>query len=46
MSEFEIAIVIGSLRRESFNRKLATGVVKVAPPSAFTPTSQAGRLIR
>jgi chromate reductase len=31
MSQFPIAVVVGSLRRDSFNRKLATAVVKLAP---------------
>ena len=31
MSQFQIAVVVGSLRRESFNRKLAEGVIKLAP---------------
>lgn len=32
MSKYNIAVVVGSLRRDSFNRKLATGVAKLAPP--------------
>ena len=31
MSKYNIAVVVGSLRRDSFNRKLATGVAKLAP---------------
>ncbi|MCZ7618130.1 MAG: NAD(P)H-dependent oxidoreductase [Myxococcota bacterium] len=31
MSQFPIAVVIGSLRRDSFNRKLATAIAKLAP---------------
>jgi len=31
MSQYQIALVVGSLRRESFNRKLATAVTKLAP---------------
>lgn len=31
MSQYEIAVVIGSLRKDSFNRKLASAVVKLAP---------------
>lgn len=31
MSLYPIAVVVGSLRRESFNRKLANAVVKLAP---------------
>ncbi len=32
MSTYNIAVVVGSLRRESLNRKLAAGVAKLAPP--------------
>lgn len=32
MSQYPIAVVIGSLRRDSFNRKLATAIAKLAPP--------------
>lgn len=31
MSEITIAVVVGSLRRDSFNRKLAEGLAKLAP---------------
>jgi chromate reductase, NAD(P)H dehydrogenase (quinone) len=31
MSQYAIAVAVGSLRRESFNRKLANGVIKLAP---------------
>jgi chromate reductase len=31
MSQYEIAVVIGSLRKDSFNRQLANAVVKLAP---------------
>ena len=31
MSQYKIAIVIGSLRRESFNGKLACALVGIAP---------------
>ena len=31
MSQYQIAVVVGSLRRDSFNRKLATAVAKLAP---------------
>ena len=37
MSSYPIAVVVGSLRRDSFNRKLATAIVKLAPPDfSFT----------
>lgn len=32
MSKYQIAVVVGSLRRDSFNRKLANAIVKLAPP--------------
>ena len=31
MSRYEIAVVVGSLRQDSFNRKLANAIVKLAP---------------
>ena len=31
MNQYQIAVVIGSLRRESFNRKLANALIKLAP---------------
>ncbi|HKV11810.1 MAG TPA: NAD(P)H-dependent oxidoreductase [Thermoanaerobaculia bacterium] len=32
MSQYQIAVVVGSLRRDSFNRKLADAVIALAPP--------------
>ena len=32
MSQYPIAVVVGSLRLDSFNRKLATALAKLAPP--------------
>lgn len=32
MSQYQIAVVVGSLRRNSFNRQLANAIVKLAPP--------------
>ncbi|WP_026842853.1 NADPH-dependent FMN reductase [Citrifermentans bremense] len=32
MSHYQIAVVVGSLRKDSFNRKLAYSLVKLAPP--------------
>ena len=32
MTEYPIAVMVGSLRRESFNRKMASAIVKLAPP--------------
>jgi chromate reductase len=31
MSQFQIAVVVGSLRKESYNRKLANALIKLAP---------------
>lgn len=31
MSQFQIVVIVGSLRKASFNRKLATAIVKLAP---------------
>jgi chromate reductase, NAD(P)H dehydrogenase (quinone) len=31
MSKYKIAVVVGSLRRDSFNRKLANAIIKLAP---------------
>jgi chromate reductase len=31
MSQYEIGVLVGSLRKESFNRKLANAVIKLAP---------------
>ena len=32
MSQYQIAVVVGSLRKESFNRKLAEALPRLAPP--------------
>ena len=32
MSQYQIAVIVGSLRKDSFNRKLANALVKLAPP--------------
>ena len=31
MAQFNIAVIVGSLRKDSFNRKLATGLARLAP---------------
>lgn len=37
MNQYHIAVVVGSLRRESFNHQLANAVIKLAPPEfSFT----------
>jgi chromate reductase len=32
MSRYQIAVIVGSLRKDSFNKKLADAIVKMAPP--------------
>ena len=32
MTQYQIAVVVGSLRKDSFNRKLAHAIAKLAPP--------------
>jgi len=32
MRQYKIAVIVGSLRQDSFNRKLASAVAKLAPP--------------
>lgn len=32
MSQYQIAVIVGSLRKDSFNRKLANAMEKLAPP--------------
>ena len=32
MSDYRILVVVGSLRRESFNRQLANAVIRLGPP--------------
>ncbi len=32
MSQYQIAVIVGSLRKDSFNRKLAGALAKLAPP--------------
>ena len=31
MSNYQIAVIVGSLRKESFNRALANAITKLAP---------------
>ena len=44
MSEYKIALIVGSLRRDSFNRKLAAGLAKLAPPEFSLQEVQIGDL--
>ena len=38
MSQYKIAMIVGSLRKDSFNRKLADAIAKLAP-AEFSFTS-------
>ena len=44
MSTYEIAVIVGSLRKDSFNRKLADAIVKLAPPEFSFKQLQIGDL--
>jgi chromate reductase len=44
MSKYQIAVIIGSLRRDSFNRKLASAMVKLAPSEFSFKQCQIGDL--
>lgn len=44
MSEYKIAVIVGSLRKDSFNLQLANAVVKLAPPDFTFQQAQIGDL--
>jgi len=44
MSQYQIAVIVGSLRKDSFNRKLASAIVKLAPPEFSFKQLQIGDL--
>jgi len=44
MSQYQIAVIVGSLRRDSFNRRLAEAVVKLGPPEFSFKQVQIGDL--
>lgn len=44
MRHYQIAVVVGSLRKDSFNRKLANAIVKLAPPDFSFKKVQIGDL--
>ena len=44
MSQYQIAVVVGSLRKDSYNHKLANAVVKLAPPEFSFKQVQIGNL--
>jgi len=44
MAQYQIAVFVGSLRRESFNRKLATGLARLAPTDFMLKQIEIGDL--
>jgi chromate reductase len=44
MSQYQIAVIVGSLRKDSSNRKLANAIVKLAPPEFSFKQVQIGEL--
>jgi chromate reductase len=44
MNQYQIAVIVGSLRQDSFNRKLANAVVKLAPSDFSFDQVQIGDL--
>ncbi|CAH1906307.1 2-hydroxy-1,4-benzoquinone reductase [Candidatus Nitrotoga sp. HW29] len=44
MNQYQIAVIVGSLRKDSFNRKLAHAVAKLAPPEFSFKELQIGDL--
>jgi len=44
MKQYQVAILVGSLRRDSINRKLATAMTRLAPPSLSFYTVELGDL--
>lgn len=44
MRQYEVAVIIGSLRKDSFNRKLANAIAKLAPPEFTFQQVQIGDL--
>ena len=44
MSDYRVGVVVGSLRRDSFNRKLAAAVAKLGPPEFSFRQLQIGDL--
>ena len=44
MSQYQIAVVVGSLRKDSFNRKLASAIAKLAPSEFEFKQLQIGEL--
>lgn len=40
MGTYQITVIVGSIRKDSFNRKLADAVIKLAPPEFFFQHAQ------
>ena len=43
-SQYDVAVLVGSLRKESFTRKIAVALVALAPPSLSLEIVEIGRL--
>ena len=46
MYQYQIAVVVGSLRKDSYNRALATALAKLAPAEVSTLIAELKRRIR
>lgn len=44
MAKYQIAVLVGSLRKESFNRKMATAIAKLAPAEFSFKQVEIGKL--
>jgi chromate reductase len=44
MSDFKVAVIVGSLRKESFTRKVAKALIKLAPPNLAFEIVEIGQL--
>ncbi len=44
MNRYQVAVIVGSLRKDSFNHKLANAIVKLAPPEFSFKSVQIGDL--
>ena len=44
MSQYQVGLVVGSLRRDSFNRQLADAVIKLAPEELSFKSLEIGDL--
>ncbi|MFZ1319723.1 MAG: NAD(P)H-dependent oxidoreductase, partial [Candidatus Nitrotoga sp.] len=44
MNQYQIAVIVGSLRKDSFNRKLVNAIVKLAPSEFSFKELQIGDL--